>query len=55
MDKEKNPVGKRGEDALHFEYRNNTMEKSNGKVSMWKKHLNRIEPLRKGKNEKTKC
>lgn len=54
MNKERNPVGKRGGDALHFGHRNKTMEKIERKrVSMWKQHLNRIKPFRKGKREKT--
>lgn len=51
--KEGNPVGKRGGDALHFGCRTKQWKKSNGRVSMWKKHLNRIKPFRKAKREKT--
>lgn len=54
MNKERNPVRRRGGDAPHFGCRNKAMEKIKWKrVSMWKKHLNRIKPFRKGRREKT--
>jgi len=50
MNKEGNLVGKRGRDALHFECRNKAMGKIKRKrVSMWKKHLNRIKAIQKRK------
>lgn len=51
MNKEKNPVGRRGGgDTLHFECRNKAMEKNKKKrVSMRNKHLNRVKLFRKDK------
>lgn len=46
-------MGKRGGVALHFGYRNKAMEKIwQKRLSMWKKHLNRIKSFRKGMREK---
>lgn len=54
MNKERNPVGKRDRDALHFGYRSKAMKKIwQKRLSMWKKHLNRIKPFRKGMRQKT--
>lgn len=54
MNKERNPLGKRGGEALHFGCRNKAMETIKQKrVSMWKKHLNKMKPFRKGKRKKT--
>lgn len=54
MNEERNPVGKRIGDSLHFEYRNKTVEKIwQERLSMWKKHLSRIKSFRKGMREIT--
>lgn len=54
MNKERNPVGKRGGDALHFGYRSKAMKKIwQKRLSMWKKHLNRIKPFGKEMRQKT--